>query len=128
MIVGIGLDLVTISRIAGWLDNPQLCKRYFHENELKDVYARKSNAPASLAARFAAKEAFAKAIGTGFTGLRLRDIRIANGTFNRPILILEGSAKARIEQLNVNNVYVSLTHEENLAAAQVILEAVNGEC
>ncbi len=127
MIVGIGLDVVTVSRIAGWLDVPPLCERYFHEDELKAVYSRGADAPASLAARFAAKEAFAKALGTGFTGLRLRDIRVVNEQFNRPILVLKGSARAGIERLGVDNVHVSLTHEENLAAAQVILEAVNGQ-
>lgn len=125
MIVGIGLDLVTVSRIASWLDEPQLCARFFHSVEMEFVCSSKANAAWSLAARFAAKEAFAKALGTGFTGLRLRDIRVESEPSGRPRLVLEGSAKEKTAQLGVDRVHLSLTHEGDLAGAQVILEALD---
>lgn len=123
MIMGIGIDLVAVSRIAHWLDNDALCRRFFHADELTVIRSRGTEAPRSLAARFAAKEAFAKALGTGFTGLTLKDIRVQNERSGRPLLILEGSALKAMKRLGASRVHLSLTHEENLAVAQVILEA-----
>ncbi len=126
MIIGIGLDIVHVSRLTHWLENPNLCARYFHPLELDAVYARGVNSVLSLASRFAAKEAFVKAMGTGFAGLRLRDIRVENKKSGQPQLILEGKALERSSQIGVNRIHLSLTYEKNWAAAQVILEAFNG--
>lgn len=123
MIMGTGIDFVTVSRIAHWLDDDALCRRFFHVDELAVIHSRGAEAARSLAARFAAKEAFAKAIGTGFTGLTLRDIRVHNERSGRPLLVLEGTALEAMNRLGATRVHLSLTHEENLAAAQVILEA-----
>lgn len=122
MIVGTGIDLVTVSRIAHWLENEQLCRRFFHEKEIAEVKSRGEAAAMSLAARFAAKEAFAKSLGTGFSGLALRHIRVENEVTGRPILIVEESAKAAMERTGAERIHLSLTHEGDLAAAQVILE------
>jgi len=123
VIVGTGIDFVAVSRIAHWLDDDLLCRRFFHPDELKVIRSRGAEAPRSLAARFAAKEAFAKALGTGFTGLTLKDIRVENMMSGRPMLVLEGTALRAMKRIGAENVHLSLTHEENLAAAQVILEA-----
>jgi len=123
VIVGIGIDFVAVSRMAHWLDDDALCERFFHPRELDAVRSRGSDAARSLAARFAAKEAFAKALGTGFSGLRLKDIRVENRSNGRPVLIPEGGAKDAMTRVGASRVHLSITHEGNLAAAQVILEA-----
>lgn len=122
MIVGTGIDLVTISRIAPWLENEDLCRRFFHEQELVDVHSRGVEAARSLAARFAAKEAFAKAIGTGFAGLALKQICVVSEPSGKPSLCVEGSARDALEAAGASRIHLSLTHEGDLAAAQVILE------
>ena len=126
MIIGTGIDLIDVSRIAHWLDNPPLCLRYFHPDELTAVRSRSCDAPRSLAARFAVKEAFAKALGTGFAGLRLKDIRVENEKSGRPKLILEGSAAAAMRWSGADRTHLSIAHEGSFAAAQVILEALDG--
>jgi len=123
VIVGTGIDFVAVSRIAHWLDDDLLCRRFFHTDELAVIRSRGAEAPRSLAARFAAKEAFAKALGTGFAGLTLKDIRVENMMSGRPVLVLEGTALKAMKRIGAEKVHLSLTHEENLAAAQVILEA-----
>ena len=123
MIIGTGIDFVAVSRISHWLDDDALCRRFFHHDELKVIRSRGAEAPRSLAARFAAKEAFAKALGTGFAGLTLKDIRVENMRSGRPVLILEGTALKAMKLIGAEKAHLSLTHEENLAAAQVILEA-----
>lgn len=123
MIIGTGIDLVDVSRIARWLDDDKLCRRFFHERELSFVRSRGPGAPRSLAARFAAKEAFAKALGTGFDGFALKEIRVEREASGRPLLIVEGRALEAMERSGATRAHLSLTHEGNLAAAQVILEA-----
>ncbi|OQX28636.1 MAG: hypothetical protein B0D92_07880 [Spirochaeta sp. LUC14_002_19_P3] len=126
MIVGIGMDIVSIERMKPWLNKPGLCSRYFHRNELNYAYARGSVAAQSLAARFAAKEAFLKALGAGFAGMRLSEIYVENTDSGTPHLVVEGNAKEKTIQMGVNRIHLSLTHEHNLAAAQVVLENTNG--
>lgn len=126
MIVGTGIDFVDVSRIAHWLDEEALCLRYFHPAELAAVRSRGADASRSLAARFAVKEAFAKALGTGFAGLRLKDIRVENEKSGRPRLLLEGSASAAMRRCGARRSHLSIAHEGSFAAAQVILEAPDG--
>jgi holo-[acyl-carrier protein] synthase len=123
MIMGTGIDFVAVSRIAHWLDDDALCRRFFNIEELSVIRSRGAEAARSLAARFAAKEAFAKALGTGFAGLTLKDIRVKNEKSGRPLLVLEGSALDAMKRIGATRAHLSLTHEQNLAAAQVILEA-----
>ncbi len=121
--MGIGIDFVAVSRIAHWLDDDSLCQRFFHTDELDVIRSRGAEAARSLAGRFAAKEAFAKALGTGFAGLTLKEIKVENDRYGRPMLVLEGSALDAMKRLGAVKTHISITHEENLAAAQVILEA-----
>jgi holo-[acyl-carrier protein] synthase len=123
MIVGIGLDIVTVSRISRWLDDRKLCERYFHAKEMEDVRSRGGGAARSLAARFAAKEAFGKALGTGFAGFRLRDVRVESEGNGRPRLVIEDTAALAMNAVGADRAHISLTHDGDLAAAQVILEA-----
>lgn len=124
MIVGTGLDLVDIGRMKRWLDDPGLCDRFFHADEMAYVRSRGGRAAVrSLAAGFAAKEAFAKALGTGFDGFALKEIRVHREANGRPRLVVEGRAQAALEKCGAGRIHLSLTHEGSLAAAQVILEA-----
>ncbi|MDR2701161.1 MAG: holo-ACP synthase [Spirochaetaceae bacterium] len=123
MIEGIGIDAVKISRMEKWADNPPLLGRFFNPREIAAARERGSGMSGSLAARFAAKEAFAKALGTGLAGIVLKDIMILNGRNEKPELILEGSALAAMKTFGARRAHLSLTHEGDTAIALVILEA-----
>ena len=123
MILGIGIDVVHVRRLAHWLSVPGLPERFFHPEELASARSRGSSVALSLAARFAAKEAFGKALGTGLRGLRLSDICVANNHNGRPGMVLYGSALERYESLSCSAIHLSLTHESDNAIAMVILEA-----
>ncbi len=122
MILGIGIDVIQVERIRRWATIPGLYERYFHPQELEMARRNGQNAVLSLAARFAAKEAFGKALGTGLYGIQLRDINVVNDPHGKPELVLEGRALEIFRQLGGKKVHVSLTHEEDYALAMVVLE------
>jgi len=126
MIKGTGIDLVDIHRIKGWLEKDELLQRFFSENEIRYVRSRGSSAAASLAARFAAKEAFGKALGTGLKGITLKDIEVFLDERGRPELILRGSAQAALRENGGGRVFLSLSHDSALSIAQVIIEEAPG--
>ncbi len=122
MILGIGLDIVETGRVESWLGNKRLLNRYFSREEIQYVLARGAGAAASLAARFAAKEAFGKALGRGLAGLNLRDIEVCPDQRGRPRLVLRETALEALKACGGGEVFLSLSHENSLAAAQVIIE------
>jgi holo-[acyl-carrier protein] synthase len=124
MITGIGVDVVHVFRLERWRAVPGLLERYFHPEELSAALSRGGGANLSLAARFAAKEAFGKALGTGLAGIVLKDIMVVNHHNGRPGLEVFGSARAALEKNGANRVHISLTHERDNAIAMVVLEAV----
>lgn len=124
MIVGVGIDVIHVKRMEHWLENANLLERYFHSEELEYVSSRKEGAALSLAARFAAKEAFCKALGTGFTDITLKDIMVINNNNGRPDIRLFESARHALEKTGADKVHTSLTHERDNAIAVVILEKV----
>lgn len=124
MIVGIGIDLVDIPRFTAALDRhgDRLRRRLFTEAEQLYCESRPSPA-ASLAARFAAKEAFLKALGTGLAeGLRWTDVEVVALPGGRPALSLKGSAAEHLARLGATGHWLTLTHTDTAAAATVILE------
>lgn len=126
MIVGLGLDLVDIARIAQLIEHQgeRAMRRLFTEGEA--AYAAKRAEPARhLAARFAAKEATYKALaGTQQArGIGWRDIEVVAEWDGRPTLRLHGRAEARAAELGVVRMHLSLTHADHTAAAVVVLEA-----
>lgn len=123
MILGIGVDVVHVKRIAHWLSVAGLPERFFHPDELSSALSRGQGAALSLAARFAAKEAFGKAIGTGLRGIRLADIRILNNHNGKPDMHLYGTALQKFKALGCSTIHLSLTHESDNAIAMVVLEA-----
>jgi len=113
-----------------WLAAPRLLERYFHPQELAAALSQRGGAaggPAaahSLAARFAAKEAFGKALGTGLAGIVLKDIMVINSHNGRPEIKVAGTALKAFENSGANRAHLSLTHEHEYAAAMVVLEEI----
>ncbi len=126
MIVGIGIDIVHVRRLEHWKGIPGLLDRFFHPDELKTALDRGTGASLSLAARFAAKEALGKALGTGLAGIVLKDIHVANHHNGRPEMRLYGSALAAMRACGADRVHLSLTHERDNAVAMVVLERNGG--
>ena len=122
MIVGICLDVVHVSRLERWRKIPGLLERYFHEEELATALSRGSGATLSLAARFAAKEAFGKAIGTGLSGITLKNIHVYNDASGKPCMILYGNALEAFRRAGGRTIHLSLTHERENALAMVVVE------
>lgn len=122
MIAGVGLDVVHVARIRKWLAIPGLVRRFFHPTEVEAAESRGQGEALSLAARFAAKEAFGKALGTGLTGIKLTDIVVVNNHNGKPEMFLYGSAAARLETAGGGLIHLSLTHESENAMALVIIE------
>ena len=124
MITGIGIDVVHGERMSRWRRTPGLLERFFHPDELSQALSRGSAAELSLAARFAAKEAFGKALGTGLAGIVLKDIMVANHHNGCPEIKVWGTARLALEKSGANRVHISLTHEKDNAIAVVVLETV----
>lgn len=124
MIIGTGVDLAEVDRIR------EACERY-GDRFLQRVFtpaeiayaSRKANKYERFAARFAAKEAGMKAIGTGWRGgVRWQDFEVVNEPSGRPTLRFHGVARQVAERLGVKSVQLSLTHTGALALAHVIIE------
>ena len=122
MIAGIGTDIAEVRRFEKWVKNPQMLERFFNEKELSSA---KSDAAKCqhYAVRFAAKEAFSKALGTGISGFGLKDVYITNDSEGKPLLNIEGAALSLMkERLGDCKAFVSLSHEKEYALAFVVLE------
>jgi holo-[acyl-carrier protein] synthase len=125
MIVGTGIDITEVPRIREAIQRhgERFLKRIFTEGEIQYCES-KANRIERYAARFAAKEAGMKAIGTGWNhGVRWRDIEVARKPGGRPTLLLHGKAAEFAAKLGATNIALSLTHTEAEAMAQVILES-----
>jgi holo-[acyl-carrier protein] synthase len=122
MIAGIGVDMIEVKRMERWLDNSALLERYFNSQEITLAFSRKKSAAQTLAARFAAKEAFGKALGTGLARIELKDIIVINNDNGKPDIQLTGTAKNEFEKSGANKVHLSLTHEKENAIAMIVLE------
>lgn len=125
MIYGIGVDIVTVSRMEKWLrrsDGRKIVARFFHEQEIADAFSVTKTTALSLSARFAAKEAFGKALGTGLRGLRLKDICVKSAYNGKPSLQVYGTAQKAAKTAGISKIFVSLSHEKELAIAVVVLE------
>ncbi len=115
MIIGVGIDVVDVARFGDSLNRrPALRERLFTADELTRPLA-------SLAARFAAKEALAKALGAP-AGLHWVDAEVRTDDTGRPSLVMTGSVARRAAELGTGHVHVSLSHDAGIASAVVILE------
>lgn len=124
MIFGIGTDIVRIQRMEDDLTRfgDRFVKRILTEGELKE-YQDDANKANFLARRFAAKEAAAKAMGTGFrNGLTWRDIEVTHNSQGRPLLIFHGQARRFADEQRIIVAHLSLADEHDHAVAFVTLE------
>jgi holo-[acyl-carrier protein] synthase len=125
MIYGIGVDLVKVERIERVLARygDRFLERVFTEREI--AYCRgKAWAASALAMRFAAKEAFSKALGVGLRqdGIRWREVEVIPNPMGKPEIFVNGRAAALCEAAGIANLHLSLTDEDHRALAVVILE------
>jgi len=130
MIVGIGSDLCNIERIQNSLDRwgDRFLVRVFTEIERKKAASRPFTAAGTLAKRFAAKEAFSKAVGTGFRrGVFMKDIGVVNAPSGAPTIVATGGAKAWLDALapegHAIDIHLTMTDDHPWAQAFVILTA-----
>ncbi len=115
VIVGVGIDVCDVGRFAAAMERaPGLRRRLFTEHEAE-------RAVASLAARFAAKEALAKALGAP-AGLSWLDAEIRTDPDGRPSFVITGTVAAKAAELAIGRIHVSLSHDAGIASAVVICE------
>lgn len=119
MIYGIGIDMVEISRIEKSLQNPHFMKRIFSDAEQQELAKSKTE---NIAAAFAAKEAFSKALGTGLPGIHMQEVSLLHEKSGKPYILLSGETEKKLRKLNLA-IHVSVTHEAGLAQCIVVLEA-----
>jgi holo-[acyl-carrier protein] synthase len=125
MILGTGIDLIEVARIAASFARfgDRFVNRVLLPDEISYCLAHKNPAP-FLAVRFAAKEAVSKAFGTGIgTQLGWQDIEIRRQESGEPFVVLHGKGAALFTTRGARQLHVSLTHTENYAAAMAVLEA-----
>ena len=124
-IYGIGTDIANINRIKKSLKNNNFIKRIFSTNEIKKCNDQINRANC-FAKRFAAKEAFAKAIGTGFrNNLNFKDISISNNKLGKPSFVINEKIKKIIKkqfQISSFNFFLSISDEKKYSIAYVILQ------
>jgi len=124
MIYGIGTDIVEPARIKKSLERfgDKFLKRVFTSNEQK-YCAQKKEPWQNLAARFAAKEAFLKAFGTGLRGrMRWRDIEVVRNDLGKPSIKLSGYLKQQMDIKKISKIHLSLSHIEQTALGYVVIE------
>jgi holo-[acyl-carrier protein] synthase len=125
MIYGIGVDLVKVSRIAASLNRhgERFLSRIFTIKEIAHCQG-KVRAASMLAMRFAAKEAFSKALGVGLRqgGIRWREVEVVPNSRGKPELAVTGRAAELCAEAGVTNMHLTLTDEDQLALAVVVLE------
>jgi holo-[acyl-carrier protein] synthase len=124
MIVGMGIDIVEVKRIAAIIESQKerFLRRVYTLDEVAYCEQFKSRYE-RYAGRFAAKEAAMKALGTGWSrGVRWVDLEVVRQPGGRPTLIIKGEAKKIADRLGVKSIAISITHTAEQALAQVIFE------
>jgi len=124
MTYGIGIDIIKIGRFEKALERwgDRLRERVFTPHELS-ICLKKARPGRHLALRFAAKEAFLKALGIGmFQGVPWKEMEILNDPLGRPQMKVSGEAQKLCKEKRIQKIFVSISHEEHYGVAQVLLE------
>lgn len=121
MVVGLGTDIIEISRIAELVDKENFCKKYFSDRE-NEYFDSKKNKYEKVAGNYAAKEAFSKALGTGIRDFALREVEILRDELGKPYIELSGDAKKAAQKTWIKRFHVSISHCRDYATATVIAE------
>ena len=119
MCKGLGFDLCDVARMEKFLNDGHFLRRFFTEEEAEYVRSRGAHAAESLAGIFAAKEAFAKAMGTGIA-FDLREVGISHGETGEPVYVLTGRAA---EMAGNDRLLLSISHDGGMAGAVCLREA-----
>ncbi len=129
MIYGIGIDIAKVSRFEKWVQSGDIIERFFNTEERLPEKAGLKRKTEFYAARFAAKEAFSKAIGKGISGFSLSEVFISSEESGKPVLNVIGEARRLLNENCGNNwiLHVSLSHETEYAIAFVIIEIKDQE-
>ncbi|OGU62462.1 MAG: holo-[acyl-carrier-protein] synthase [Ignavibacteria bacterium RBG_13_36_8] len=124
MIFGIGTDVIEVKRVLDKISSEEGFKEsIFTEKEIEYCESKWSRGQ-NYAARYAAKEAFFKALGTGWrNGMKYNEIEIVNDALGKPDIQLHGSTKKYLEENNIFEIHVSLSHVKDYAFATVVLES-----
>jgi holo-[acyl-carrier protein] synthase len=123
MIVGVGIDLIEVERVAEKIGKKSGFKELVFSKAEIDYCESKANKFEHYAARFAAKEAFFKALGTGWkNGTAFNEVEITNDEKGKPALSFLGATAASITEMKLGNISVSLSHLKAMASAVVIIE------
>ena len=125
MVLGLGTDLIETRRVQESIDRfgERFLERVFTTGEIAYCQRKRKNAAESFAARFAAKEAGAKALGTGISrGVSWKEFEVRREASGRPTLHLSGRAAEVAEAMGVKRIQLSLTHSRDLALAVVVAE------
>ena len=123
MIAGIGIDMIEVDRVAGKIGKDEGFRELVFSKTEIEYCEPKANKYQHYAARFAAKEAFLKAIGTGWvTGTAFNEIEVIHDANGRPSLHLLGSTAKLAAEMGITKISVSLSHISNAASAIVLLE------
>ncbi len=119
MIIGIGTDLIDIARMARAIERPRFLERIYTKGERERIEARGANTAAGI---FCAKEAVAKALGTGFRGFFTQDIEVDWDDVGKPAARLHGGARLRFDALGGKSVHLSISHAAGFAQAFCVIE------
>lgn len=122
MIIGIGCDIIEINRVEKAVKSESFKARVFTEAEIAYCESRGKQQFASFAARFAAKEALLKALGTGLRGGALTELEVLNDELGCPKMTLSGYHLELVQAKGVQKIHVTLSHSKECAMAQVLLE------
>lgn len=123
MIAGLGIDLIEVERVAANITREAGFRELVFSKREIDYCEGKTNKFEHYAARFAAKEAFFKAIGTGWTtGTAFSEVEITNDDGGKPEISLLGETKIALDSLGIFKILVSLSHLRSIASAVVIIE------
>ena len=122
MILGVGCDIIRVARVARAAAKEHFLARVYTPAERAYAMQRGAGGVASLAARFAGKEAVLKAFGTGLRGGTLHDVEILPDALGAPEVHLHGFFAARAAEMGVTRVWVTLSHEKEYATAYCMLE------
>ena len=121
MIIGIGTDIIEVERVKRAIEKPGLKTKVFTEKEI--AYCDQWNNAEHYAARGAAKEAFFKALGTGWRGeMEITEVEVINNELGKPEIILSGKTLAAFNEAGGKKIHLSLSHIKETAIAYVIIE------
>lgn len=121
MIIGTGVDIVEIERIAKAAQNERFLERLFTADEIALFESRRCRTE-TVAGRFAAKEAALKTLGCGLGDVPMRCIEVLCAPSGQPVMILTGAAFQKAQTLGIKHMHVSISHTARYAVAQVIAE------